>query len=47
MQGKCVTVFSAPKYCDQGVNLGAYIVFDKTMIPQYHKVYRLNISIVF
>eukprot|EP01041_Mallomonas_annulata_P002385 gene2385-4629_t len=33
--GKCVTVFSAPNYCDQGHNLGAFIRFEKDLIPKY------------
>jgi len=34
--GKCVTVFSAPNYCDQMGNKGAFIRFDgKTMTPKY------------
>eukprot|EP00003_Mantamonas_plastica_P010319 TRINITY_DN1974_c0_g2_i1.p1 TRINITY_DN1974_c0_g2~~TRINITY_DN1974_c0_g2_i1.p1 ORF type:complete len:609 (-),score=206.71 TRINITY_DN1974_c0_g2_i1:584-2410(-) len=33
--GKCITIFSAPNYCDQIGNLGAYIVFDHTMQPQF------------
>lgn len=34
--GQCVTVFSAPNYCDQMGNKGAFIRFDgKTMTPRY------------
>lgn len=33
--GKLVTVFSAPNYCDQAENLGGYIKFSPSMIPQY------------
>eukprot|EP00397_Hematodinium_sp_SG-2012_P007364 GEMP01007409.1.p1 GENE.GEMP01007409.1~~GEMP01007409.1.p1 ORF type:complete len:507 (+),score=99.53 GEMP01007409.1:170-1690(+) len=34
--GKCITVFSAPNYCDQMGNKGAFIRFDgKTMTPKY------------
>ena len=40
---KCITVFSAPNYCDQMGNKGAYIIFDlnkkdsttNSMIPQF------------
>jgi len=35
--GKLVTVFSAPNYCDQMGNKGAYIRFESDMKPQYHK----------
>ncbi len=34
---KVITVFSAPKYCDQAVNKGAYILFDKDMKPRFNK----------
>eukprot|EP00761_Pharyngomonas_kirbyi_P012257 gb/GECH01012284.1/.p1 GENE.gb/GECH01012284.1/~~gb/GECH01012284.1/.p1 ORF type:complete len:415 (+),score=108.05 gb/GECH01012284.1/:1-1245(+) len=34
--GRLVTVFSAPNYCDQGNNKGAYIHFDSSMNPTYH-----------
>lgn len=33
--GKLVTVFSAPNYCDKFGNLGAYIRFGEDMVPQY------------
>jgi len=34
--GKCVTIFSAPNYCDQMGNKGALIRFDgKTLTPKY------------
>lgn len=33
-EGKCITVFSAPNYCDQMGNKGAYIVFDKSIEPK-------------
>lgn len=34
--GKCITVFSAPNYCDTMGNLGAFIVLNgKEMLPQY------------
>ena len=34
--GKCVTIFSAPNYCDQMGNKGAFIRFDgKTLTPKY------------
>lgn len=34
--GKCITVFSAPNYCDQMGNKGAFARFDgKTMTPKY------------
>ncbi|CCI42081.1 unnamed protein product [Albugo candida] len=31
--GKCITVFSAPNYCDQMGNKGAFIRFEKNMVP--------------
>ena len=34
--GRLVTVFSAPNYCDQMGNLGAYIRFDSTCKATYH-----------
>eukprot|EP01128_Nolandella_sp_AFSM9_P003309 TRINITY_DN140_c1_g1_i1.p1 TRINITY_DN140_c1_g1~~TRINITY_DN140_c1_g1_i1.p1 ORF type:complete len:484 (+),score=111.14 TRINITY_DN140_c1_g1_i1:1710-3161(+) len=33
--GKLVTVFSAPNYCDQVGNKGAFINFKKDMVPSY------------
>ena len=33
--GKCVTVFSAPNYCDQMGNKGAFIRFGHDCVPQY------------
>jgi serine/threonine-protein phosphatase 5 len=33
--GKCITVFSAPNYCDTMGNKGAFIHFDKTLVPKY------------
>ena len=34
--GKCITVFSAPNYCDTMGNKGAYIILNgKEMKPQY------------
>jgi serine/threonine-protein phosphatase 5 len=35
--GKCITVFSAPNYCDQMGNLGAFIRFRGDMEPQFTK----------
>lgn len=32
---KCITVFSAPNYCDQMGNKGAFIRFTKDMKPQF------------
>lgn len=34
-EGKCVTVFSAPNYCDQMGNKGAFARFKKDMVPVY------------
>ncbi len=33
--GKCITIFSAPNYCDQMGNKGALINFDKDMTPTF------------
>ncbi|RKP10803.1 Metallo-dependent phosphatase-like protein [Thamnocephalis sphaerospora] len=43
--GKCVTVFSAPNYCDQMGNKGAYIDVTDDMQLSYHTfdaVYRFQ-----
>ena len=35
--GKCITVFSAPNYCDSMGNKGAYInIKGNDLTPQYH-----------
>eukprot|EP00929_Paragymnodinium_shiwhaense_P024992 TRINITY_DN15225_c1_g1_i1.p1 TRINITY_DN15225_c1_g1~~TRINITY_DN15225_c1_g1_i1.p1 ORF type:complete len:647 (+),score=145.61 TRINITY_DN15225_c1_g1_i1:104-2044(+) len=34
--GKTITVFSAPNYCDQIGNKGAYIRFEHDLKPQFH-----------
>lgn len=36
--GKLVTIFSAPNYCDQMGNKGAYIHFDHRMEPEFTQV---------
>ena len=39
--GRCITIFSAPNYCDQMGNKGAFIRFREDMKPdftQYHAV---------
>lgn len=33
--GKCITVFSAPNYCDQMGNMGAFIRFKEDMVPNF------------
>lgn len=33
--GQLVTIFSAPNYCDQMGNKGAYIRFDSNMVPKF------------
>ena len=33
--GKCITIFSAPNYCDQMGNKGAFIRFFKDMKPHF------------
>ena len=36
--GKCITVFSAPNYCDQMGNKGAFIRFTShDMVPAFNK----------
>ena len=35
--GKCITVFSAPNYCDQMGNKAAYIIFKKDCVPQFNQ----------
>jgi serine/threonine-protein phosphatase 5 len=33
--GRCITVFSAPNYCDQMGNLGAFITFKADLKPEF------------
>lgn len=33
--GKCITIFSAPNYCDQMGNKGAFITFKVDMKPNF------------
>ena len=33
--GYCITVFSAPNYCDQMGNKGAFIRFEHDMVPHF------------
>ena len=33
--GKCITIFSAPNYCDQMKNKGAFIRFYEDMTPNF------------
>jgi serine/threonine-protein phosphatase 5 len=33
--GKCITVFSAPNYCDTMGNKGAFIHFDSSLVPKF------------
>ena len=33
--GKCITIFSAPNYCDQMANKGAFIRFREDMVPAF------------
>ena len=35
--GKCITVFSAPNYCDQMGNKGAFIRLPYSMKPEFVK----------
>jgi len=35
--GRCITVFSAPNYCDQMGNKGAFIKFESDMVPRFSK----------
>ena len=34
-EGKCITIFSAPNYCDQMGNKGAFIRFRENMKPNF------------
>jgi serine/threonine-protein phosphatase 5 len=34
--GKLITVFSAPNYCDQMQNKGAFIIIDNALTPKFH-----------
>jgi len=34
-EGKCITIFSAPNYCDSMGNKGAFIHFDSTLVPKF------------
>ena len=36
--GKCITIFSAPNYCDQMGNKGAFIRFEQDMEPKFTQV---------
>eukprot|EP00048_Salpingoeca_helianthica_P016275 m.231405 g.231405 ORF g.231405 m.231405 type:complete len:476 (-) comp18355_c0_seq1:61-1488(-) len=33
--GKCITIFSAPNYCDQMGNKGAFITLKKDLVPKF------------
>jgi len=33
--GKCITIFSAPNYCDQMNNKGAFIRFEEDLVPRF------------
>jgi serine/threonine-protein phosphatase 5 len=33
--GKCITIFSAPNYCDQMGNQGAFIRFESDLVPRF------------
>jgi serine/threonine-protein phosphatase 5 len=33
--GKCITIFSAPNYCDSMMNKGAFITFKKDCVPRF------------
>jgi serine/threonine-protein phosphatase 5 len=35
--GKCITIFSAPNYCDQMGNKGAFIRFNEDLVPRFTK----------
>jgi serine/threonine-protein phosphatase 5 len=45
--GKCITVFSAPNYCDQMGNKGAFIRFGKDMKPNFTQFTAVVSFIVF
>jgi serine/threonine-protein phosphatase 5 len=33
--GKCITIFSAPNYCDQIGNKGAFITLKEDLVPKF------------
>jgi len=33
--GKCITIFSAPNYCDSMGNKGAFIKFNSDLVPHF------------
>ena len=45
--GKLITIFSAPNYCDQMGNKGAFIRFDYSMKPKFTTFDSVVCSIVF
>lgn len=45
--GRLITIFSAPNYCDQMGNQGAYIVFDHTMNPDFRQFSAVPVSFAY
>lgn len=35
--GKCITIFSAPNYCDQIGNKGAFLHLREDCVPEFHQ----------
>uniref|UniRef100_A0A6G3MKS1 Serine/threonine-protein phosphatase 5 (Trinotate prediction) n=1 Tax=Henneguya salminicola TaxID=69463 RepID=A0A6G3MKS1_HENSL len=36
-EGQCITIFSAPNYCDEMGNKGAFIHLTKNLNPEFHQ----------
>lgn len=45
-QGKCITIFSAPNYCDSTGNKGAVIRFDHDLKPIFDTVFYIVLIIL-
>ena len=45
-QGKCITIFSAPNYCDSTGNKGAVIRFDHDLKPIFDTVFYIVLIVL-
>lgn len=45
-QGKCITIFSAPNYCDSTGNKGAVIRFDHNLKPIFDTVFYIVLIVL-